>query len=62
MRKSLHEPKSLKDASFALQRKVVGPEVDDLSWENIKKTNCLKVSVCAEICGLVRNRREVVRM
>lgn len=51
-----------KNASFALQRKVVGPEVDDISWENIKKTNCLKVSICAGICGLVRNRRGDVRV
>lgn len=57
LQKSLHEPKSLKDASSAPQRKVVGPDVNEVSWENIKKMNSLKVSVCAGICGWVRNGR-----
>ena len=57
LQKSLHEPKSLKDASSAPQRKVVGPDVNEVSWENIKKMNCLKVSVCARICVWVRNGR-----
>lgn len=58
LQKSLHEPKSLKDASSAPQRKVVGPDVNEVSRENIKKImNCLRVSVCAGICAWERNGR-----